>query len=178
MAGDEGSAYWLGREAVRAVMHAYDGRGPATVLREQILEAVEATTIEALPAWALRAAKGDIAALARGVVAAAVDGDSVAVALVVAASETLVAHAAALMKRLGPWSEEVPVVLHGGLATTPTVANAISSRLEGVRGTKISAPATDAVTGALRIAGRRNASETRHDGDHQGDGREDAAPDR
>jgi N-acetylglucosamine kinase-like BadF-type ATPase len=30
MVGDEGSGYWIGREAVAAVMRASDGRGPAT----------------------------------------------------------------------------------------------------------------------------------------------------
>src|SRR5262249_43044415 len=34
--GDEGSAVWIGREAVRAAMRAYDGRGPATVLAESV----------------------------------------------------------------------------------------------------------------------------------------------
>ena len=69
VAGDEGSAYWLGREAVRAVMHAYDGRGPVTTLSEAVLAAVGAATVEALPGWALRAAKRDVAALAQQVFA-------------------------------------------------------------------------------------------------------------
>lgn len=30
--GDAGSGYWIGREALDAVMRAYDGRGPATLL--------------------------------------------------------------------------------------------------------------------------------------------------
>ena len=34
--GDEGSAVWIGREAVRAVMRAYDGRGRATLLAETV----------------------------------------------------------------------------------------------------------------------------------------------
>lgn len=32
--GDAGSGYWIGREALDAVMREYDGRGPATRLRE------------------------------------------------------------------------------------------------------------------------------------------------
>ncbi len=31
--GDAGSGYWIGREALAAVMRAFDGRGPATALR-------------------------------------------------------------------------------------------------------------------------------------------------
>src|SRR5438132_14014920 len=37
MIGDEGSGYWIGREALAAVMRAADGRGPATQLAEDVL---------------------------------------------------------------------------------------------------------------------------------------------
>src|SRR5215210_6230252 len=37
MIGDEGSGYWIGREALAAVMRASDGRGPATALTAEIL---------------------------------------------------------------------------------------------------------------------------------------------
>src|SRR5437588_9656683 len=37
MIGDEGSGYWIGREALTAVMRAGDGRGPATRLTREIL---------------------------------------------------------------------------------------------------------------------------------------------
>ncbi len=36
--GDAGSGYWIGREALDAVMRAYDGRGPATVLTDAVRE--------------------------------------------------------------------------------------------------------------------------------------------
>ncbi|GAB3192487.1 BadF/BadG/BcrA/BcrD ATPase family protein [Nesterenkonia suensis] len=34
--GDAGSAYWVGRAALEAVMRAHDGRGPATALRDVV----------------------------------------------------------------------------------------------------------------------------------------------
>ena len=37
MLGDEGSGYWIGREALTAVMRAADGRGPDTGLTGEIL---------------------------------------------------------------------------------------------------------------------------------------------
>lgn len=46
--GDEGSAVWIGREAVRAVMRAYDGRGRATVLAETVPRALLGDEAEAL----------------------------------------------------------------------------------------------------------------------------------
>lgn len=36
LVGDEGSGVWLGREAVRAALAAYDGRGPRTVLADTV----------------------------------------------------------------------------------------------------------------------------------------------
>src|ERR1019366_3698153 len=35
--GDEGSGYWIGREALAAIMRAADGRGPETRLTEDVL---------------------------------------------------------------------------------------------------------------------------------------------
>lgn len=46
--GDEGSAVWIGREAVRAVMRAYDGRGRATVLAESVPRALLGDAAEPL----------------------------------------------------------------------------------------------------------------------------------
>jgi N-acetylglucosamine kinase-like BadF-type ATPase len=40
LVGDEGSAVWLGREAVRAVLAAYDGRGSPTLLAESVPRAL------------------------------------------------------------------------------------------------------------------------------------------
>jgi glucosamine kinase len=37
LVGDAGSGYWIGRAALRAVMRAYDGRGPATALSDRVL---------------------------------------------------------------------------------------------------------------------------------------------
>jgi len=35
--GDDGSGFWIGREGLRAVLRAYDGRGPATALTPHVL---------------------------------------------------------------------------------------------------------------------------------------------
>ena len=39
--GDEGSAYWLGQSALRAIAQAADGRGPSTLLRDKVLDRLE-----------------------------------------------------------------------------------------------------------------------------------------
>src|SRR4030095_5317067 len=49
MIGDEGSGYWIGREALSAVMRAYDGRGPATRLTAAILSHLNVDDESRLP---------------------------------------------------------------------------------------------------------------------------------
>src|SRR6059058_753277 len=47
--GDEGSGYWIGREALAAVMRAVDGRGPATALSGMVLEHFGIDDVSQLP---------------------------------------------------------------------------------------------------------------------------------
>ena len=39
--GDEGSAYWLGQQALRAISQASDGRGPSTKLTERVSDSLD-----------------------------------------------------------------------------------------------------------------------------------------
>ncbi len=41
MLGDEGSGYWIGREAVRAVLAAWEGTGPETILTSRLYDIFE-----------------------------------------------------------------------------------------------------------------------------------------
>ncbi len=78
--GDEGSGYAIGLAALRAVMRAYDGRGPATSLSEAILGCwglAAATDLVPRVYQELRG-KHEIAALASTVEAVAGQGDPVA----------------------------------------------------------------------------------------------------
>src|SRR5213595_1295172 len=49
MIGDEGSGYWIGREALSAVMRASDGRGAATALTAEVLAHFEIADVSHLP---------------------------------------------------------------------------------------------------------------------------------
>lgn len=156
--GDEGSAYWLGREALRAVLRAADGRGEDTTLRSRVIGPGRVVAAaEAISGWTARATKAQIAALARDVVEAAAEGDGVARRLLRDAAAALAEHATTLARRLAPWSGAVPVVLHGGLAGESAFSTLVVDLLSRARGwdggaLEIRDPLTDPVTGAIRLA--------------------------
>jgi len=155
IAGDEGSAYGLGRASLAAALRSYDGRGAETELRSRLLEALGLAHPDALPSWAGRAEKGEIAGLALHTVRLAEGGDGVAVELVREAAGELAEHAAALIRRLGPWRSPAAVVLHGGLARHPLYARLVVDSLRGLELTfQMEHAAADSVAGALSVARR------------------------
>jgi N-acetylglucosamine kinase-like BadF-type ATPase len=115
--GDEGSGYWIGRLALRAVVRHADGRGRDTSLTPRLLghfglggarELIHKVYHEAL-------APSDIGALARYVQQARDDGDLVAAGILDHAAEELVTAAAAVMRRLEMEDENFSFVLAGGM---------------------------------------------------------------
>ena len=101
--GDEGSAYWLATEALRAICKAEDGRGPLTVLTAMVLDELNLPDSQALLEWVYvpERTPDDIARLAPVVEAAAVSGDSVADWLLTKAAEELADAVEAVARRLG-----------------------------------------------------------------------------
>lgn len=151
--GDEGSGYAVGRAALRAALQAVDGRGPATGLLETLLEVLGLSTPDAVPPWAGRAEKSEIASLAVYALRLSGSGDAVATGIVRAAAAALAAHVSALAGRLEPWSRPVPVVLHGGVASDPAFERHIRNELDRLDlALEIQAAASDAVAGAIQLA--------------------------
>ncbi len=76
--GDEGSGYWIGLEALRAICRAEDGRGPRTRLAPPIFHALGITSIEQLVPLihAPETTRDVLAGLAGLVFAAAESGDA------------------------------------------------------------------------------------------------------
>lgn len=151
--GDEGSGYAVARDGLRAALHAADGRGPPTMLLRDLLGRVGAAGAPELAEWAETVTKGQVAALAPRVVALAANGDDVADRIIDSAAGDLRLHVDALLDRLAPWPEVVPVVFHGGLFRETMVARRVEDRLNGasipVRRVE---PLADAVAGAIRLA--------------------------
>jgi glucosamine kinase len=112
--GDEGSGYWLGRLALRAVVRAADGRGGATALTDRVLAHFGVTRPRDLVREIYEGGPrpSSIAALARVVGAAAEDGDGLAQHLVSVGAQELASAVVSVAQRLG--TESRPIVMSGG----------------------------------------------------------------
>jgi len=114
--GDDGSAFALGLEGVRAALRGRDGTGPETILTERIPGAMGRTLGEIPPAfYDTRIQRSQIAALAPVVTAAAAGGDAVSQQLVHEAAERLAALATAVIRRLTWPNGTVAVAPAGGV---------------------------------------------------------------
>ncbi|MGW5419106.1 N-acetylglucosamine kinase [Streptomyces sp. NPDC003943] len=108
--GDAGSGFWLGREALRAVLRGLDGRGPETALAGPVGELCGGLSKERVVAFAYGAPPVRLAELSPLVVSAAERGDAVAAGLLDRAADEL----ASTVRALGPREGE-PLVTTGGL---------------------------------------------------------------
>jgi len=121
--GDEGSAYWLGREAVRASIAAICGTGPPTTLTGAVSNALLDTPPPTTPhqhrSALIRAANTcppiALAALAPLVTQAETQGDVVAAAICEAAAERLIKILADVRDETDP----APLVTVGSVAGDP-----------------------------------------------------------
>jgi N-acetylglucosamine kinase len=114
---DEGSGYWFGHQALRAVVRAADGRGPATELAALLFEELEVGSVpELVPRVYERGLpKHRIAALAPLVHKASERGDAVARDLITHGARELALIARAVVRQLTLGPEPYTVVLAGGV---------------------------------------------------------------
>ncbi|MFD0715316.1 N-acetylglucosamine kinase [Paenibacillus sp. GCM10027626] len=114
--GDEGSGFDLGRQALTAVMKAYDGRGEETMLTELLLERLGLAAPPQLIThyYEQKQIRPVIAEASRFVMEAAEQGDAVSLSIIDGAVHELGQLAATAAKKLG-MRGTVPLVLGGGL---------------------------------------------------------------
>ena len=115
--GDEGSGYWIGRAALRAVLRQADRRGPLTLLTDLLLEYFKVTRaqdlIHEVYHGTLRPAA--IASLAQCVQKAFTAGDAVAIGILRGAADQLESSALSVARRLELVGMPFPFVLAGGI---------------------------------------------------------------
>lgn len=151
---DEGSGYWFGHQALRAVVRDADGRGEPTLMKDLVFEALGVTSVaELVPLVYVKGLpKHRIAALARFVQQAASGGDALARRLIDQAGVELIAAVKAVAAQIdlsgAPW----PMLLAGGVFTAcPDLVDAVLGRLDlpGAIGGKLK---EEPARGALRLA--------------------------
>jgi glucosamine kinase len=132
MLGDEGSGYWIGRAALRAVLREADRRGPATLLTGLLLHyygvARAQDLIHHVYHGTLRPAA--IASLAECVQGAFSDGDPVALGILRGAVDQLESAALSVARRLEMTGSEFPFILSGGIfRAVPWLEEELARRL-------------------------------------------------
>jgi len=132
MIGDEGSGYWIGREALAAVMRAGDGRGPATALTGEVLEHFEIADVSHLPkiVYDRELPRVNVAALGPLVERVAAQGDAAAAGILERAAEELALAARSVATRLEMRGDAFTFHLAGGIfRAVPWLAAELPRRL-------------------------------------------------
>lgn len=128
--GDEGSGYWLGRQALQAVVRASDGRGQATSLSASVLGHYGVGRAQDLvhQIYYGGARPSAIATLGVLVQGAADDGDVVALQIIDTGASELAAAATSVASRLRLGA--CPVILAGGMfRAVPRLSSGVVARL-------------------------------------------------
>lgn len=151
--GDAGSAFWLGRHALDAVMRAHDGRGEQTVLSETIggdFDDIEAAYLE-LHADPLMVSH--IAAYSAKVTAAAEEGDHVARDICVRAAHELAHSSITGLRQTHLTDEDSPAVgLLGGVMRSRLIHAAIVEKISvAMPGARIVEPLGEGLDGAAAL---------------------------
>jgi glucosamine kinase len=135
MIGDEGSGYWIGREALSAVMRASDGRGPATRLTGEILAHLNLNDESRLPriVYDRESPRMTVAALGPIVQRAAVEGDAVATRILERAADELTLAARSVASQLEMRGDAFTFFLAGGVfRVVPWLGEELPRRLAEV----------------------------------------------
>lgn len=130
--GDEGSAYWIGRRALAAVVRAVDGRGPHTRLTDDVLAFFGVADAAALVSvvYNRETPRQNVAALGPVVESAHAAGDAVATNILERAAEELTLAAGSVAARLDMRGDAFLFLLAGGaFQAAPSLVVAMERRL-------------------------------------------------
>lgn len=155
--GDDGSGFWIGREAVRAVLAELDGRGPVTSLRPLIVKSLLSphpaeTEARKTRNEIIRAVNArppvSLARLAPLVSRCASHGDQVALGI----ARTAVDHLIAAVQVVRSPRETTPIVVTGGVAAGDHLVGALLRQRLAARWPGCVRAVRDGVAGAAWLA--------------------------
>ena len=152
--GDEGSGFWIGERAIRAVLRAVDGRGPATTLGHALSEHFEIAEPEQIlyAIYDREFPRTRVAKFAARVDAAARAGDEVAKGILADAATELVCAASSVRDQLDLEQGPYDVVLSGGtFAAVPILESDVARRLE-TPNARVRTLAQTPAMGAVKLA--------------------------
>jgi N-acetylglucosamine kinase-like BadF-type ATPase len=152
--GDEGSGFWIGERAIRAVMRAFDGRGPATALEKPLYEHFRIARPEAIvrELYDREYPRHHVATFAVEVEKAAEAGDAVARKLLTDASGELVLAAKTVVARLRLEESPYDVVLAGGtFRALPSLEASVQAALSGGQA-RVARLEEEPAMGAVKLA--------------------------
>jgi N-acetylglucosamine kinase-like BadF-type ATPase len=159
--GDEGGAFDLVRQALRAALRTEEGWGPPTALRTVLMEATGSDSANQVlhrfysDEWP----RSRVATLARLVDCAAANGDTVALQIVSRAAVELAMLAASVRSQLWKPGEAVDVAYIGGVFESQTLRERFRLLVEMEAGNRcgppLHGPAEGALLEAYRIVGIR-----------------------
>ena len=159
---DEGSGYWLGRQALRSAMREIDGRGPATTLTPRMLDHYGVTRPADL---ARKVYAGDlkpaaIAALASALETAGEEGDRIALEIIDLGGRELSLTAVSVAARLT--LVNAAIVLAGGVfRAVPRMQTAVTANLASrLPGATVRMLEVEPALGAVHLAQRAAAGES------------------
>jgi N-acetylglucosamine kinase-like BadF-type ATPase len=158
--GDEGGAFDLVRQALRAILRNEEGWGPPTALREALLEATGARDGNQLMHRLYTDAfpRDRVAGWAKLIDQAARAGDAVASDILAFAAQQLATLTAAVRRQLfgssTAWPGQVNVCYSGGVFGSDPLLERFRMLVELEEGNRVSAPQHNAAEGALLEAYR------------------------
>ena len=117
MLGDEGSGYWIGRAALRAVLREADRRGPRTALTPLLLRHFGVSEAQNLihEVYQSKLRPAAIGSLAQCVQAAFTEGDDAAQGILRAAADELESSGSSVATRLDLGGSRFTFILGGGI---------------------------------------------------------------
>ncbi len=154
--GDEGGAFDLARQALRAALRAEEGWGPPTALRASFLHAAGARDVNELlhRFYTTEYPHPKIAEFAKLVSAAADSGDAVALSILEHAAQQLAGFAAAVRAQLFERGEDTLVSYLGGVFRSRPLLDRFRAVVEAEPGNRVAPPVYGPAAGALLEAYR------------------------
>ncbi|UMX47717.1 MAG: hypothetical protein L7H18_04725 [Candidatus Nealsonbacteria bacterium DGGOD1a] len=148
----KGAAEWIGSQVMQAVAESVDGRGEKTSLVDSVFKKYKFNNIDKLLKFVYQDSKSDLPKLAVLCDEAAIGGDKVARAILLAAGREIALSVRVAAAKLS-FFEQVPLVLAGGVYKSRWVADTAMNEIERYYPKKFDFVVVgDPVIGAVKLA--------------------------